>query len=125
MLYVPPPPPPGFAVELTLDGLKAPGGRRALFMGGREPSLSLAVPVPNGAGARCHSMAVFLRVWGGGGLGVLRWGGGPGDGGGSLAVGWVPMEVPMWEMGAPGYGVGVPRDGMGLPGCGVGSYGGP
>ena len=110
MLYVPPPPPPGFAVELTLDGLKAPGGRRALFMGGREPSLSLAVPVPNGAGARCHSMAVFLRVWGGAG-GPELGGGSLGMGGGSLAVGWVHM--------------GVPRDGVGDPGDGVSAYGGP
>lgn len=55
------PGPIGFAVELTLDGLKAPGGRRALFLGGREPTLSQTVPVPNGAGGRCHSMAVFLR----------------------------------------------------------------
>lgn len=55
------PGPIGFAVELSLDALKAPGGRRALFVGGREPTRSLALPVPNGGGARCRTMAVFLR----------------------------------------------------------------
>ncbi|XP_063997079.1 integrin alpha-5 isoform X2 [Pogoniulus pusillus] len=50
-----------FAVELTVDGAKAGGGRRALFLPEGAPSRSLVVPVPNGAGARCHSMAIYLR----------------------------------------------------------------
>ncbi|NXX42171.1 ITA5 protein, partial [Tricholaema leucomelas] len=56
-----PPPPPDFAVELTVDGAKAGGGRRALFLPEGAPSRSLIVAVPNGAGARCHSMAIYLR----------------------------------------------------------------
>ena len=78
-----------------MDGLKAPGGWWGLFVGGCEPNLSLAVP--NGAGARCHSMAVFLWVWGGRG----------GAGGPELGVGSL------------GMGMG------GVLGGGVGAYGSP
>ena len=92
-------------------------------MGGCEPNLSLAVP--NGAGTRCHSMAVFLWVWGEkGGLGVLSWGWGSWGlgGGGSLGVGWVPMEVPRDGRGGF-FGMGLVY--MGVPGDGMGSYGCP
>ena len=116
----------------AMDGLKAPGGRWGLFVGGCEPNLSLAVP--NGAGTRCHSMAVFLWVWGEkGGLGVLSWGwgrwgwggGGPWEWGGclwkSLGMGGEGSSVWGWFIwGSPGMGwvhMGVPRDG-------VGAYGG-
>ncbi|XP_061871309.1 LOW QUALITY PROTEIN: integrin alpha-5 [Colius striatus] len=76
-----------FTVELNVDGAKAGGGRRALFLpgGGSTPSHSfggtpspnlggsptpnlggspthsLTLPIPNGSGPRCHSLAVYLR----------------------------------------------------------------
>ncbi|XP_055553028.1 integrin alpha-5 isoform X1 [Falco cherrug] len=55
------PGPIGFTVELSMDGAKAGGGRRALFLPGGQPTRTLTLPVPNGAGTRCHTMAVFLR----------------------------------------------------------------
>uniref|UniRef100_A0A8C6ZPY7 Integrin subunit alpha 5 n=1 Tax=Nothoprocta perdicaria TaxID=30464 RepID=A0A8C6ZPY7_NOTPE len=52
----------GFAVELSLDGLKGKGAvKRALFVSGRRPALALALDVPNGAGARCRDLRVYLR----------------------------------------------------------------
>lgn len=57
-----PHPAAGFSVELSVDGAKAGGGRRALFLPGGSPSRTLTLPVPNGAGARCRTLAVFLRV---------------------------------------------------------------
>ena len=105
----------------VMDGLKAPGGRWVLFVGGCEPNLSLAVP--NGAGAWCHSMVVFLWVGGEGGAGGPELGvGSLGMGGGSLGVGWVPMEVP--RDGGGGF-LGMGLVSMGVPGDGMGSYGCP
>ncbi|XP_025920124.1 integrin alpha-5-like, partial [Apteryx rowi] len=52
----------GFTVELSLDGLKAKGAvKRALFLAGRQPALALPLAVPNGAGAQCHDMKIYLR----------------------------------------------------------------
>ncbi|KAM6307914.1 LOW QUALITY PROTEIN: integrin alpha-5 [Podargus strigoides] len=51
----------GFAVELSVDGAKAGGARRALLLPGGHPTRTLALAVPNGAGTRCHTLAVFLR----------------------------------------------------------------
>ncbi|KAM8794088.1 integrin alpha-5 [Eudromia elegans] len=51
-----------FTVELSLDGHKGRGAvRRALFLAGRQPSLTLALAVPNGAGGRCRDMKIYLR----------------------------------------------------------------
>ncbi|XP_069735493.1 LOW QUALITY PROTEIN: integrin alpha-5 [Phaenicophaeus curvirostris] len=55
------PGPIGFLVELSLDGAKPGGARRALFLGGGHPTRALRVPVPNGGGPRCRTLAVFLR----------------------------------------------------------------
>ncbi|GAB0201407.1 integrin alpha-5 [Grus japonensis] len=55
------PGPIGFEVELSVDGAKAGGTRRALFLPGGQPTRTLTLAVPNGAGARCRTMAVFLR----------------------------------------------------------------
>ncbi|XP_074905627.1 integrin alpha-5 isoform X2 [Buteo buteo] len=55
------PGPIGFAVELSVDAAKAGGGRRALFLRGGQPTRTLTLPVPNGAGTRCRTMAIFLR----------------------------------------------------------------
>ncbi|XP_064354742.1 integrin alpha-5 isoform X2 [Dromaius novaehollandiae] len=52
----------GFTVELSLDGLKAKGAvKRALFLAGRQPALALPLAVPNGAGAQCRDMRIYLR----------------------------------------------------------------
>ncbi|XP_068777719.1 integrin alpha-5 [Struthio camelus] len=51
-----------FVVELSLDGLKAKGAvKRALFLAGRQPVLTLPLAVPNGAGAQCRDMKIYLR----------------------------------------------------------------
>ncbi|XP_039243266.1 integrin alpha-5-like [Pipra filicauda] len=63
------PGPIGLAVDLTVDGLKAGGGRRALFLGGGgaaqpgpSPTRSLTLVVPNGGTPQCRTLPVVLRA---------------------------------------------------------------
>ncbi|XP_039570632.1 LOW QUALITY PROTEIN: integrin alpha-5-like, partial [Passer montanus] len=61
------PGPIGLALELSADGAKAGGARRALFLGGGaggappSPTRNLTLEVPNGGTPRCHTLPVILR----------------------------------------------------------------
>ncbi|XP_068853607.1 LOW QUALITY PROTEIN: integrin alpha-5 [Aphelocoma coerulescens] len=61
------PGPIGLALELSVDGAKAGGARRALFLGGGpggappSPTRNLSLEVPNGGTPRCRTLGVFLR----------------------------------------------------------------
>ncbi|XP_030822839.1 integrin alpha-5 [Camarhynchus parvulus] len=61
------PGPIGLALELSVDGAKAGGARRALFLGGGaggappSPTRNLSLEVPNGGSPRCRTLPVFLR----------------------------------------------------------------
>ncbi|KAM3657361.1 LOW QUALITY PROTEIN: integrin alpha-5 [Ammospiza maritima maritima] len=61
------PGPIGLALELSVDGARPGGARRALFLGGGaggappSPTRNLSLEVPNGGSPRCHTLPVFLR----------------------------------------------------------------
>ncbi|XP_066423652.1 integrin alpha-5 [Molothrus aeneus] len=61
------PGPIGLVLELSVDGAKPGGARRALFLGGGaggappSPTRNLTLEVPNGGTPRCRTLPVFLR----------------------------------------------------------------
>ncbi|XP_074386789.1 integrin alpha-5 [Zonotrichia albicollis] len=61
------PGPIGLALELSVDGARPGGARRALFLGGGaggappSPTRNLSLEVPNGGSPRCRTLPVFLR----------------------------------------------------------------